>query len=477
MPEPVRSSRARSLWRRASASDDTGAGSVEYVGITLVVVLVIGSVLMLVTPIGNTVAAKLCAAFGTSCGDSSAISASVPKAAPTRPCTVQTDGTHIEAGVDVSIIHVGESGDMSVETMSDGTYKVTVNGKMGAQAVLSAGKAGGSLQVGEYGAAVDLEASIAGGVYGGAGVDYTFANEGDATEFTDWVTRSVAKGGASAIANGVAPGLGAGVQAAGWIWDKVTGYSYTPPAPDASFYEAGVTGDGGAAAGVGSAGGSASASVEEALGLKIDNTTGEKTLYGRVSIDAEAAVQLGLSATDGNWGAGGEGSASVEMVVATTFDKNGELSNVSLDAAATAEGAGSLTALVGYPLQGGGGKGVTVSASFPVTAANRVAMTKALAGLAVPGTVSRDVVLSQIASVPDTVKQFITQGRSQGDITAQFVDVNSSNLVDAALSLEAPAVGGLGFNFGLSQSHSTSTDPWYLGNNGWNKWTACVATK
>jgi hypothetical protein len=49
----IRRSRPSSIWRRAAASEDAGAGSVEYLGATMVVVLVVLSLLMVATPIGN----------------------------------------------------------------------------------------------------------------------------------------------------------------------------------------------------------------------------------------------------------------------------------------------------------------------------------------------------------------------------------------------------------------------------------------
>jgi hypothetical protein len=61
-----------SCWRRAAASRDEGAGSVEYLGATMFVAVIIMSLLMPATPLGNQIAAKLCAAFGTTCGSDTA---------------------------------------------------------------------------------------------------------------------------------------------------------------------------------------------------------------------------------------------------------------------------------------------------------------------------------------------------------------------------------------------------------------------
>ncbi|NTW41086.1 MAG: hypothetical protein HGA44_14635 [Cellulomonadaceae bacterium] len=439
----------------------------EYLGATMVVVLVVLSLLMVATPIGNQIAAKLCAAVGTTCGGGAVTGGSDPKAPPTDPCTVQTDDTHLEAGISVSFISLGESGDMSVEQLSDETYKVTVNGELGVEASLSAGEATGKLYIGEYGAGLEVEASVAAGVFAGAGVEYEFADKKSADEFTDYVERTVAKEGAKAIL----PGPGIAVEAGSWLLDKITGYSYTPPAPSASFYEGGVSVGGSASGDLLTAGASASADAKSALGAKVDHATGDITVYTKVTLDAEASAKLGFSATDGNWGAGGEGSAGVEMVVATTFDEDMTITGVSLDGAATAEGAGSLTALTGIPMQGGGGKGVQMSAKFPVTNANRTQVVAALTGLGALAVQPGGTGLSTALAIP----AIINEARGSGDITAQTLDVNSSNLVDAALALEAPAIGGLGFSLGANTASSTSTGAYYLDNNGWQVWAACAA--
>lgn len=459
-----------SFWRRAAASRDEGAGSVEYLGATMFVAVIIVSLLMLATPLGNQIAAKLCAAFGTTCGSDTAGPA-VTDGPPEGPCTVQTDGTHLEAGVSVSFISLGESGDMSVEKLSDGTYKVTVGGELGADASLSAGEAQGKLFIGEYGGELGAEASVSAGAFVGTGVEYTFDSKAKADEFTNWVQRTVAKEGTKSVANALAPGTGASVDVLGWVWDKISGYDYKPPAPDASYYEGGVSANGSVSVGGITAGARASADYQSALGVKFDHVTGSTTVYNRVTLDAEAAAQLGLSSTDGNWGTGGEGSAGIEMVVATTMDENRTITGVSYDGAATAEGAGSLTALAGVPIQGGGGKGVQVSASFDVTAANRSQVTAALQGIGVLAVVPGGSSMAQAAAVP----LIFQQARASGDVTAQFLDVNSSNLVDAALGLEAPAIGGLSFALGASTSSETSTGAYYLGDNGWQEWTACAA--
>ncbi|GEA86224.1 hypothetical protein [Cellulomonas cellasea] len=456
-----------SLWRRAAASPDDGAGSLEYLGATMFVALIVGSLLMVATPLGNQIGARLCAAIGTTCGSDTGAQDDLP---PDEPCTVRTDDTHIEGGVSISFISLGSSGDMSVERLSDGTYKVTVGGELGADASLSAGEAQGTLRIGDYGGELGAEASVSGGVFAGAGVEYSFDSKEEADEFTNWVERTVAKEGAKSVSNALIPGSGASVEVLNWLWNKATGYDYEPPAPNVSYYEGGISANGSASAGAIVAGGNASLDYANALGVKFDHDKGTTTVYNKITLDGEAAAQLGLSATDGNWGAGGEGSAGIELVVATTLDKNNQISEVSFDGAATAEGAGSLTALAGIPLQGGGGKGVQLKATVPVTDANRAQVTAALGGLGAIAAAPGGTSMVPAVAIP----MIMQQAAANGDVTAQFLDVNSSNLVDAALGLEAPAIGGLSFSLGASTATSESTGAYYLGANGWQEWAACA---
>ena len=297
--------------------DDRGAATVEYAGVMFVVVAVVTALIVGSTPVGGTIMAKICDAFGASCGAPGSLDADGDRV-PDRECTLQTDGTQLSAGVDIAFINIGESGEMTVEKMSDGTYKVTLGGEVGAAAALSAGKAYGSLQIGEYGASLGAEAKVSAGVFGGAGVEYTFDNKADTDKFTQWVARKVAKEGVKAVGSGVVPGsgpaVGVGVDVLGWVVDKVTGYDYQPPAPGSSYFEGGITADAGAAAGGLTAGGSASASYQDALGFRLDHKTGDRTIYSKVALDAEAAAQIGFSSSDGNWGAGGNGSGQVEKI-------------------------------------------------------------------------------------------------------------------------------------------------------------------
>jgi len=458
--------RLRQRVERSARGTDRGAATVEYTGMIMFIAILILSLLMLATPIGGTIAAKLCEAVGTTCGTSTTADRNAP---PEEPCTLTEDGTQVDASATVWFVNVGADGEMMVEKMSDGTYRVTVGGDLGVSAAVSAGELYGSMQVGDVGTAGGGQAGVSAGVSGGAGVEYTFTSKDDADEFTDFVTRSVVKSGVASASNAILPGSGVGATVAGWLWDKVTGYDYSPPAPDASYYQGGIVLSG--SAGVGDLISSADASLDysDAVGFRLDHETGEKTIYTRTTISGDAAFQLGLSSTDANLGLGAGGSADAEAMVATTIDKDNKVIKVSLDAAATAEGATNVLALSGQPLQSGG-KGVHFSASMTVNDANRTAVLLSLASLA------GDTATGHSVTAKAKAAQWIIAGaREDGDVTARFVDVSSQNLFSIAAGAKVPVLGGVDGGFGLGTTSEQTTDAQYLTDYGWKDWAACAA--
>lgn len=458
---------------RGRPSGDRGAGTVEYLGGILFVSLLLVSLIMVATPVGGQIAARLCEAVGTSCPAASVAVAGGPKAAPVRPCTSQSDSGSVSFGLDIAFVKLGSGGEMTTERMSDGTYKVTLGGDVGAAAALSAGEVKGSLEIGDYGGSLGAGADVQAGVFAGAGAEYQFDNKEQADEFADYVQRMLVKQGIKGVAGSApltGPAVGVGVDVVGWLVDRVTGYSYTPPTPNATYFEGGISGGGSATAGALVGGGNASIEGKNALGFKIDHDTGDRTLYNRVTLDADAAIALGISTSDENWGQGAGGQASMEIVIATTVDKDMQVTGVSFDGVATADGSMALTQLAGFPLQGSDGKGVRVSAQAPVTDANRPQVVAALAGLGVLAVQPGGPAMAQSTAVLG----IMGQARSNGDITAEVLDVNSSNLLSFALGLKAPAIGGLGIGMTSDTSSQTTTDAYFLGNNGWEDWTACA---
>jgi hypothetical protein len=106
-----------------------------------------------------------------------------------------------------------------------------------------------------------------------------------------------------------------------------------------------------------------------------------------------------------------------------------------------------------------------------VTDANRAGVTSALVGIGVLAATTGQPFTAPQQAIP----AIMLEARRSGDITAQTMDVSTQNLLDAALSLKAPLVGGLGFGLGASTSSTDSTGAYYLGANGWKDWAACAA--
>ncbi|WP_456818329.1 hypothetical protein [Cellulomonas sp. URHB0016] len=446
-------------------------------------VVVISSIAAGATPLGDTVMSKICQAFGATCAAPGVLDAS-SNPEPERECTVRTDGQDLEFGLDFLVLSIGESGEIAVETMSDETYKVTVGGEIGASyafdpigKVLISGHRNG------YGGSLGAQAEASVGGFVGAGSEFSFDSKEEVDAFTDYVRRTAAKAAVNSAApdrvgGPVAPVVGLGIHLGTALYDTVTGYDYKPPAADASYFEGGVIADGSAVGGVVALGAGASAQYQDALGFKVDHETGDTTIYSRVTLDLAVASQLGFSTSHPDWGEGVDLAGNIELMLASTVDKDGNLTSLSLDGAATSEGSVSLTALTGVPLQVEGGKGVQLSATVPVTDANRAPMIAALASLGVRSASAQNpvqgVVKAAIEGRTAAAIEILSQARRSGDVTAQFLDVSSSSLADAAISIEAPVIGGVGGSFGVGTSNRTSAGAHYLGKDGWKDWTACA---
>lgn len=453
----------RGAWSKPRG--DAGAGSVEYVGAIMVVVALVASLTVSATPIGAVVMGRICAAFGAECG---AVTAAPPEQQPDKECTVRTEDSSIDLGVSIAFVDIDGGGRMIVETMSDNTYRVTLDGKATAAAVASAGEAvfGGSIK--GYGGSLEASADASAGVQLRNGLEFRFTSESAKNDFTGWVERNLTRAGVAAAAGPIGgPAVGVG----SWIFDKVTGYDYTPPAPSAIYGEAGYTAGAGAAAGGITAGGNASIDVSGAAGVKHDIETGETTVYTRVDLSAEGAAQVGFSTSDANWGQGASGAGNVELVVGTTY-KNGQIVKVALDGAATADGSYALTSMAGFPLQDEGGRGIQLSVEIPVTDANRSRILPTLVGLGAMATTVGSHPLAEGTALPRLMQEAQAAGAS---VTAQTLDVSSSDLFDAAVSLKAPAVGGLGFRASAGSSEQNTTGAYYASPTGWKPWTNCVS--
>ncbi|MCL2454756.1 MAG: hypothetical protein FWD18_05575 [Micrococcales bacterium] len=431
---------------------------VEYVGIVFVVALLLGSITISTTPIGNAIVAKLCQAIGADCGIAIA---ATEKAPPEDPCVQSSRQEDISGQVSISFVDLGSGKSMLTETLSDGTYRVTIGDSVHLGATLSAGEATAKLKIGDVGGGLDVSADVSAALKLGGGQEYTFDSLAQVEDFQAWAYKEFGRDVAKSVTG---PVLGLGVDFGFFISDLITGYDYKPPAPSAVYLEGGVVAGGSASAQVIVAGAEGSIEGSVSLGTRVDTATGDITVYNKVTLDASASAQLGIVS-------GVHGSAGIETIVETTMNSQGEITGVGWTAVASAEGgATDLTLLAsGAPLTEAAGKGVTMSASYPVTDANRDQTHAFLRAMGV-STLAGGPAMTQALAIP----WILDEARANGDITVQTLDVSKDNIFDAALALKAPAVGGLGFEAQAGVTSTSTNDAWYLGNSGWVKWKDCV---
>jgi Flp pilus assembly pilin Flp len=432
---------------------ERGAAAVENAGVIVVVVAIVMALLLAISPVGQSIAGKICAAVGTTCG-----AAAPPEQSdePTEPCVLATDAVNVKYALSIAFVDVGSGVGMQTEEMSDGTYKTTVSTTAQGGASLTAGELVAKLRVGDYGGGLDVSATASAAQRLGGGLEYTFDSADDAADFEEFVTRTFAKDTAKIAAG---PALGIPIEIGNWALNKITGYDYQPPAPTGFYVEGGPVISGSAGAQVIVAGASGSGEFSGALGYRQDFESGDQTVYSKVKIDQKAAADLGLKVL-------AEGGTSTEIVTEMTVDKDGKLTGLAVVGAATADGSYDLSLLTGMPLQDSGGLGLRVRAALDVNDGNRAQLASALGELGVLGGGSTDQVAGALSTLFDIAK-------TDGEVTAQTMEVSSSNLLTGALGVKAPAVGGVGVGIESGTSSSSSTSAWYLGDHGWNQWEAC----
>src|SRR5699024_11623493 len=109
-------------------------GAAAMLGVRPLAGLLAAGPVMSATPIGNQLAAKLCEAFGTSCGADAGGGDAEQKEPPQRACEQQA--STVEGGFSGGILYVNGDRSRAVTTteMSDGTFTVELvdDGGLGA---------------------------------------------------------------------------------------------------------------------------------------------------------------------------------------------------------------------------------------------------------------------------------------------------------------------------------------------------------
>jgi hypothetical protein len=479
----------------ARVDRERGAASVEYAGIIVVAVVLVGSLLVTFSS-GGVVPERLkyliCQAlsFGQGgCQDPGTSSAGrVDPHKPTEAC-LRSDLTDLREG-NLSVMNIGlkSGGTLRVQEMSDGSYTVSGQGigglgltpRLGASASLEFGgrtldsktiedMTGGPATEGKHrkpdpkdpmkggNKAVQLDASVF--AEGTAGLSWTM-NKSDKDKLVSYLKteRNLMSAG---------PTVGGLAVSAKGVWDRAFD-NYEPPAPTEYYLKAGIRGKGSAKSDAGSA--SASASVEAAtmIGGRVNVKTGAETIDYAVEVTAQAAAELGLKSVKVKERASG----TVKVNVAVTSNHTGDPIRVVAQGQAVGDASVQITDIFD-----GGGTGPSMNGGRLFTAS--VALNPAEVN-----TIASD--LMQAVRIPTTgggaVKQgqsgyaaleaFVQASRDHGTLTRQDLGT------EAATSLDAQISQGSGYQVGAGLKNSTAatkmSHPEYLDKEmKWMPWPEC----
>ncbi|MGO1316927.1 MAG: hypothetical protein ACTMIR_07820 [Cellulomonadaceae bacterium] len=109
---------------------DRGAAGVEHVGVVAIVLVLVGALVGLSSPVGQTIAAEICKAVGTTCGAPEQIEAenTVPQDSDYQPpaCMFREESQSYSTSMTVWFVKIGQDSGFIVQEYADGTVRVTV---------------------------------------------------------------------------------------------------------------------------------------------------------------------------------------------------------------------------------------------------------------------------------------------------------------------------------------------------------------
>ncbi|MGH3367975.1 MAG: hypothetical protein ACRDOY_12315 [Nocardioidaceae bacterium] len=161
---------------------ERGSGSLEFVGVVVVAVILVGGVVGAVAAsdpvIRESIWTRICQIIGGNCS-----AADAPRNAAVKPeaCDVATSNENVNATVDVAFVRLQGGGTLQRVTKSNGDIEVTVSGEGHAGVVASVG-ARGEVKLGEstFGASAEAEAAATLGMEGGETFVFQDAEKADA---------------------------------------------------------------------------------------------------------------------------------------------------------------------------------------------------------------------------------------------------------------------------------------------------------
>lgn len=448
-----------SLWLKSDVRScgsrrgrERGAALVEFAGMAIVVAVIIGGVIAVAPSHGRDIScsilSKISEAIGAGemqCGGTDN-KAEEDKHKPTDPCTTHQHSQNFNAGLGV-VVDVEVNEGIVTEKLSNGHYRVT--DKRGDKVGVSAGYGGGvefTVDNQTYGSRASAEAAAK--LAEERGVTYEVDSEQAKDGLKNYLLRKKVVDRSTGIFGG-------------WVNGMIDGAThYEPPKPKEIYYQVGAEGSAEAAATEGITGAKAEIGAAVAIGGKVNLEKGTVTTYYKVN--AQASGRAGAA------GAGGEGEASGEIVVAVTADNNDpdKVLNVSVTGSYDAQ-IGATTPLGvdnPAPLE----SGQVWTASVDLSSKEVSQMTRNfLAAAKVPGFNSGKDSLQELNQATAT---FVNAAVDRGVLTRQDVSKRSSKYgARATFEYEAVASAGLGY---VDETIEFSNGQYYSGGK-WNRWEGC----
>lgn len=447
------------LWLKRGVRDcgfrrgrERGAALVEFAGMAIVVAVIIGGVIAVAPSHGRDIScsilSKISEAIGAGemqCGGTDN-KAEEDKHKPTDPCTTHQHSQNFNAGLGVvADVEVNEG--IVTEKLSNGHYRVT--DKRGDKVGVSAGYGGGvefTVDNQTYGSRASAEAAAK--LAEERGVTYEVDSEQAKDGLKNYLLRKKVVDRSTGIFGG-------------WVNGMIDGAThYEPPKPKEIYYQVGAEGSAEAAATEGITGAKAEIGAAVAIGGKVNLEKGTVTTYYKVN--AQASGRAGAA------GAGGEGEASGEIVVAVTADNNDpdKVLNVSVTGSYDAQ-IGATTPLGvdnPAPLE----SGQVWTASVDLSSKEVSQMTRNfLAAAKVSGFNSGKDSFQELNQATAT---FVNAAVDRGVLTRQDVSKRSSKYgARATFEYEAVASAGLGY---VDETIEFSNGQYYSGGK-WNRWEGC----
>ena len=441
---------------------ERGATAVDYAGIVLLVASLVLALIMVTPGVGDAFVCKLSSAISKISGQNdwkcdSDQSKKSDKHKPKEACTLNQRSRSASGSVAVGA-GVEVNGSLVIETMSDGTYKITdTRGAKVGVLEESAGEGGGvkvTVDGHDYGAYAAASASMT--VGGETGKVYVAKSEEEKNRYVEYLTRNAVSdvGGVPAKAANGAYNL----------WDQYVAGN-EPPKPTEYYIELGAEGTGSASAAEAAGGAQTSGSVSSAVGMKVNTEENTVTTYYKVKFDGSGEA--------GALNSGLEVEAGAEGMVAVTVDADNpeKVLNLSATGSAAVNGGGKLPPTMHDQEEKGRVKlGREWTASVDLNSAE----TKKIAGdfMESVGISAPSDGRSRGEHVSDATNTFLKAAEERGVMTTQDLERDTSTYGVEASGKEI--IGG-GFGLKYSDQEIKKSNGYYYNNETgkWEKWEGC----